>query len=457
MSFKSELTIHYHCDSLRHKVDIARETEIENLHKASKALIVEIDTYEQECLSSWREVKQSNEDVVEDESKRMAAFIAEQQAFLQRVHEREDELATLRVEEANKLAQELSDRKMEFKAALFNDKLASFIAFPSMDDTSLGELRFTTIQIPFKTLDIVINELTPIDIRVDYDFVLPLEHCKRIVAFKWYFNNDQFENEFYTQITCVDPLGRLLGTYNLHKQCVRREDVAQCGPNQFVVFYACQSPKLMVYNSSFHCLRIVSCKNFSNICCNSKFVFGLWNTYDSFDSDGDDGDNHERYEQEREEQPSSQRIQVRHLDTLSKAFSLRAPDEYTIEQILADEHHVVAMSQLNSERDSPHWYMSIFNLATCNESDETAARTKFFQAEKTIDLAIESVSLANVFLFDGWLVFPLKDEDELVWFDKNGARSETTTEWDSDYLKEIFSFGSGLLFAQNDSKILLKL
>ena len=82
------------------------------------------------------------------------------------------------------------------------------------------------------------------------------------------------------------------------------------------------------------------------------------------------------------------------MSTLSKAFQLGAPDEYSIEQTLADERHVVAMSQLNSERDSLHWFMSIFNLATCNESGETAST--FFLAEKTIDLAIvESVSLAN--------------------------------------------------------------
>ena len=97
--------------------------------------------------------------------------------------------------------------------------------------------------------------------------------------------------------------------------------------------------------------------------------------------------------------------------------------------------------------------MSIFNLATCNE---TATRT-FFLAEKTIDLTIESFSLDRVFLFDGWLVFPLEHEQELVWFDKEGKRSETITKWDSNRFKDIFPFGSGLLFTQQDSKILWKL
>ena len=213
--------------------------------------------------------------------------------------------------------------------------------------------------------------------------------------------------------------------------------------------YGPESPKLSVYNSSLQCLRTVDCKDFSGICCNSKFVFGLWNTYDSIDSDVDDQDNDERDKQE--EEPTYYRIQVRHLDTLSKAFCLLVPKEYKVERILADEHHVVAMSQLNSDRGSPYWYMNIFNLATCNESSSgrgggNRPRTNFFLSEKTIDLAIESLSLLNVFLYDGWLVVPLSVEKELVWFDKNSARSETSTEWDSDYLKEIYSFGSALLF-----------
>ena len=462
MSTWSELTIREHCDSIRQQVDIARETALENIHKASNTLMSEIDAYELECLSSWTAVKESSAHVVEDVSKRMRALLAEQHAFLQRVQKRDDEL-TLHLDEANKFAHELSDRKMELKAAMFGNKLSSFVAFPSIDDTlvSLGELAFSTIEIPFKTLDIANNELTPIDVRVDYDFVLPLEHGRRVVAFKWFKYQEPYEEEqSYMQMTCVDRQGRLLGTNNLNKHFVGREDVAQCGPNQFVLRYHCESSKMSVFNSSLHCLRTVECKSFSNICCNSKFVFGLWDTHYSFDSDDEDdhdndaNHNDEMYEQG--EEPSSQRIQVFHLDTLSKAFQLRGPDEYTIEQIVADEHHVVAMSQHNIERGSHYWYMSIFNLATCNESGETAART-FFLAEKTIDLAFESFSLPRVFLFDGWLVLPLEDKGELVWLDKGGKRSEKITKWDSNRFEDIFPFGSGFLFTQQDSKILWKL
>ena len=85
MSTWSELTIREHCDSIRQQVDIARETALENIHKASNTLMIEIDAYERECLSCWTTAKESAEMVVEDASKRMRASIAEQHAFLQSV------------------------------------------------------------------------------------------------------------------------------------------------------------------------------------------------------------------------------------------------------------------------------------------------------------------------------------------------------------------------------------
>ena len=84
MSIESELTIGEHWDSIRQQVDIARETALENIHKASNTLMSEIDAYERECLSSWTEAKESTEVNVKDVSKRMSAFLAEQQAYLQR-------------------------------------------------------------------------------------------------------------------------------------------------------------------------------------------------------------------------------------------------------------------------------------------------------------------------------------------------------------------------------------
>ena len=145
------------------------------------------------------------------------------------------------------------------------------------------------------------------------------------------------------------------------------------------------------------------------------------------------------------------------MDTLTKAFCLFVPDEYLMERVMADEHRVVVMSTPNIAT-SHKLFMSIFNLATCNErgGNRDARRgTRFFLPEKTIDLAIESQSLPSVFLFYGWLVF-LHEDRELIWFDKEGKRSETSTEWDSKKLKEIYSSGKSLLFTQHDSNILLK-
>ena len=96
MCIESDLTIREHFDSLRQQVDIAREIALENIHKASSALM-------------------TTEVIVEDGSKRMRTFIAEQQAYLQSVQASNQKL-TLRLDEANKLAQELSDRKKELKA-----------------------------------------------------------------------------------------------------------------------------------------------------------------------------------------------------------------------------------------------------------------------------------------------------------------------------------------------------
>ena len=149
-----------------------------------------------------------------------------------------------------------------------------------------------------------------------------------------------------------------------------------------------------------------------------------------------------------------------HLDTLKEAFGLRVPIKYTIERIMADEHHVVAMSLLESKVSS-HWFMSTFDLATCNESggggnnnrDGKTVR-KFFLAERHVCLAFESLYLDSVFLLDGWMVVLLNDK--LFWFDKNGKQSETTTKLDASKVKSIYSSGSSLLFTQIGGKLLLK-
>ena len=403
-------------------------------------------------MSSWEEAKESNEHVVEDVSKRMRTFLADQHAFLQSVQASDDELI-LRLDEVDKLAQELSDRKKELKEAMFGYKLASFYAFPS--DSSFGELAFTNTQLPFKTLDISSRELTPVDIRVRFDFLLPLEHGQRIVAFKWKadFSADLNSSPMRTtSFNCFDRLGRPIGSETTVKSRVYRENVALCGSNEFVVCHGFGSLRMLsFYDSELHCLRTAHCKVFSDICCNSKFIFGRLCAYDSNETDSDDD---AKEDNEQDADNSTERIQVLHLDTLGKAFELRVPTKYPIEQIMADELHVVAKTILYN-KSSCHCLMSIFDLATCSESGgggrDTGGPT-YFLAEKTID--IDYSNKHRVVLFDGWLVFP--HEHELIWLDKNGARSETRTEWDSGNVRDMYSFGSSIIFEQRDGKLLLK-
>ena len=123
---------------------------------------------------------------------------------------------------------------------------------------------------------------------------------------------------------------------------------------------------------------------------------------------------------------------------------------------MADEHHVVAMSRLeDSDLESRQLFMSIFDLATCNESGGDGKTARFFLFERQIDLTIKPLLLSNVFLRPVFLV-PLNGE--LVWFDKKeGKRSETSTVLDTCNLDAIYSSDSSLVFALLDrSKFLLK-
>jgi predicted nucleic acid-binding Zn-ribbon protein len=150
------------------QVDIARETAIENIHKASNKLMSEIDKYERECLSSWKANKASTDVNVKDLSKRARELLAKQHALLQSVQKTSDEADEIRLQldEANKLVQKLSNRKRQLKSFMFGNRLALFQAFPSIDDppSLLGE--FTHIQLPFDKVDFTTSELKPADIRV---------------------------------------------------------------------------------------------------------------------------------------------------------------------------------------------------------------------------------------------------------------------------------------------------
>ena len=247
-----------------------------------------------------------------------------------------------------------------------------------------------------------------------------------------------------------DRHGRLIGTDSLERY-VLQENVVQCGSSEFVV---CHQPEpdshtLSVYNSKLTCLRDVYCKNFWNICCNRKFVFGQW----SSDDDDDDGDNNEQ-----DKRSSVHRIRVHHLDTLSEAFELRVPRKYKVERILADEHHLLAMCGPEREPESSQWLMIVFDLATCNEiggGNNSATDSRFSLTESPIHLNIQELWIEEVFLLDGWLVVP--SENEILWFDKEGNRSKTSTKLDTSELLTIYSSRSVLLFAFLDNnKLMMK-
>ena len=145
---------------------------------------------------------------------------------------------------------------------------------------------------------------------------------------------------------------------------------------------------------------------------------------------------------------------------LREAFSLHVPKENKIKRIMSDEHHLVAMSQLAvREPESPRWFMSVFDLQAISDADvrvagQAAAACKFFLAERHVRLDMESARTPVVFLLDGWLVFRL--ENELAWIDKEGKRTETSTEWNSKKWLGIYASGSTLILTRHDGKILLK-
>ena len=358
------------------------------------------------------------------------------------------------MDEADKLAQELSDCKKQLKAAVFDNKLASFDAFASSADASLfGQLAFTHIELPFKKLDFAsTTDLKPVDIRSDYDFLLPLEHGQRIVAFKRILDSDDVQ--CFTKVSCFNRLGRLIH-FNIMGRHVQQENVAQSGPSEFGLFTFSETAELSVYDSHLNCLRFVRCfKNFSTICCYDKFVFGLWDMSDAY--------NHQY--RRNYEQDSRQWIQVHHLHTLNEVFCMRVPNEYTIERMMAEEHRVVAISRrdrrpLWQNSESGPWCMNLFDVDIFSEWDydffaRRCMTAPFPVSEWHIGLDMQLPRLENVFLLDGWLV--VTGDNEIFWFDREGKRSETITKLDNGELRTIYSSSSSLLFSLHDDTLLLK-
>ena len=95
--------------------------------------------------------------------------------------------------------------------------------------------------------EILSNELKPIDIRVDFNFVLRLEHGQRFVTFNHLLESEDVDKCF-TQMSCFDQFSRLIGTDTFERH-VQQENVVQSGPNAFVVCHHFESPTLSFYNS----------------------------------------------------------------------------------------------------------------------------------------------------------------------------------------------------------------
>ena len=347
---------------------------------------------------------------------------------------------TLRLDEANKLAQELSDRKKELKEAMFDNKLASFSAFPCICDASLlGELVFTHNQLPFKKLDIkASNELKSVEIPADYDFLLPLDNGQRYVIFRQ--KGDSYAKS--TQMSCFDRHGRLKGSHILYDH-IKQGKVAQYGPSAFVVHYFPYSDsnmaELIVFDTALTSLRSARCRTFSSICSNSKFVFGLFTAKFTVEG-GSRG------------QVASATIEVHHLEKhLSRTIGMFCvAEKYAVEQIMADEHHLVAMCRLGSEESPDQLSVSIFDLASCSVDKKAC----FFWTQRHVEFDMQSSRGMTAFLHCEWLVVPHKKE--LVWFDKNGNRSERSTDVDLENVRDIYSSGSRLFFVLRDKKLLMK-
>ena len=179
-------------------------------------------------------------------------------------------------------------------------------------------------------------------------------------------------------------------------------------------------------------------------------MFGLWDSNELKNY-------YYKYHCDEDEQCSSLRVQACHLDTLKEAFSLRVPSKTTIERIMVDEHHVVAMSRPEeSEQESHQWFMSIFDLQASANTNGNKTVRKFHLVERHIELSLEPILLSSFFAYNEWLVVPCKNR-ELLWFDKKDTRNETSTKLDNiSDMTAIYSSGSSLLFTVGKKQALVK-
>ena len=72
-----------------------------------------------------------------------------------------------------------------------------------------GELAFTNVQLPFKSLNIAGTKFKPMDIRAGYEFVLPLEQGRCVVAFN---HCTIYYVKYATKMSSFDRFGRFIGS-----------------------------------------------------------------------------------------------------------------------------------------------------------------------------------------------------------------------------------------------------
>ena len=148
-------------------------------------LVTQIDEYEQGCLTSLAASKAANQVMVEETIKQVDVFLTEKGNYLQEMHSTTKSISSLvasiqankalkndkkielinsiqtvnelliqtSIDEAIKIKETIGERKTRIKATMFNNKQMSFRE-NKLEEISLGEFEFKTLQMPYACLDL---------------------------------------------------------------------------------------------------------------------------------------------------------------------------------------------------------------------------------------------------------------------------------------------------------------
>ena len=110
--------------------------------------------------------------------------------------------------------------------------------------------------------------------------------------------------------------------------------------------------------------------------------------------------------------------------------------------------HLIAFSDEMPLQSEHQLFMHVFELSGKCGGDSSAR----FAAERLCTVETEWIWVDRAFLRDHWVVIP--HQRELVWLDKNGQRSDTSTNFDTyAALRAVRSSGLSLEFALDDIKL----